>query len=290
MPQTNNISNKLALGTANLAMRYGLKNKKNYFTNKSIGQILKRLKKSKIFYIDTAQAYGKSEIKLGKFSLKKFNIITKVNYSQKNNKAITNEDILKSLKNLSIKKFYAVLVHNTDIFKTTLGRQLYDTLNELKKKKIINKIGYSINSPIELDNYFKKFKPDIIQAPLNVFDQRLVSSGWLKKLHKNKVEIHARSIFLQGLLLFKKNNLPKKFTIYRNDLIKWYEFLKKHKLNQLEGCLEFAYCQKYISKIILGVDSPKQLNQILNIKLKKTKIDFSTLKSNKKKLISPSLW
>ena len=50
-----------------------------------------------------------------------------------------------------------------------------------------------------------------MQAPLNIFDRRLISSGWFKKLKNKKVEVHARSIFLQGLLLKESSKITSKF-------------------------------------------------------------------------------
>ena len=50
---------------------------------------------------------------------------------------------------------------------------------------------------------------EAIQLPLNLFDERFLNSGWIGKLKKNNVEIHIRSIFLQGLIL--KKELPSYF-------------------------------------------------------------------------------
>ena len=203
---------KFVLGTANFSMKYGIKNKKSFLKKNSINKILKELVKSKILFIDTAKAYGKTEKNLGNFNLKKFKIITKINYIKKGFN--TKEEIFKSLNNLKVKKLYGVLIHNTKILKNSNGKRVYRDLINLKKKGFIKKIGYSINSPKELSSYFKKFKPDIIQTPLNVFDQRILNSGWMSKLLSKKTEIHIRSIFLQGLLLIKKNKMPKKFLVY----------------------------------------------------------------------------
>ncbi len=160
----------------------------------------------------------------------------------------------------------------------------------MKKKGLIKKIGYSINSPKELNSYFKKFKPDIIQTPLNVFDQRILNSGWMSQLFSKKIEIHIRSIFLQGLLLIKKNKIPKKFLVYKKDFNKWYSWLRKNKMSQLEGCLNFVSSQKQVSKVVIGVDSAHQLKKILRTKIKNDKLNFSILKTNKSKLINPRLW
>ena len=155
---------------------------------------------------------------MGNFNLDKFKIITKIK-NIKLNKNIYNfiqNDILKSIYDLRIKNFYGLLIHNPNDLRKKRGKEIYNCLLNLKRKGLIKKIGYSINSPNDLNYLYKKFKPDLIQTPLNVFDQRIIHSGWIKKLKKDKVEIHARSIFLQGLLLRRRGNLPKQFYKFKN--------------------------------------------------------------------------
>ena len=54
--------NKLALGTVQFGMNYGIaNNSKKIFPQKSISEILKLAKLSKITTLDTAIAYGSSE-------------------------------------------------------------------------------------------------------------------------------------------------------------------------------------------------------------------------------------
>ena len=113
---------KFVLGTANFSMKYGIKNKKSFLKKNSINKILKELVKSKILFIDTAKAYGKTEKNLGNFNLKKFKIITKINYIKKGFN--TKEEIFKSLNNLKVKKLYGVLIHNTKILKNSNGKRV----------------------------------------------------------------------------------------------------------------------------------------------------------------------
>ena len=81
----------------------------------------------------------------------------------------------------------------------------------------------------ELDNILKIFTPDIVQFPLNVFDQSFNDKSYLKSLKQKKIELHARSIFLQGTLLKNMNN-HKYFKKWKNHFLKWESFLKLNKL------------------------------------------------------------
>ena len=233
-------NNKFVLGTANFNMKYGLNNKKSFFKKKTLSKILRISKRNNIFFLDTARAYNGTEKLLGNFNLSSFNIITKLkNIKEKNNVYdFIQRDVLKSITDLKIKKLYGLLLHRPMELKKPYGNEIYKSLLNLKKKGFIKKVGYSINSPKDLDIIYKKYKPDLIQTPLNVFDQRIIYSGWIKKMKKDNVEIHARSIFLQGLLLRKSINLPRKFNKFKSTFNKWYTWLKKNNLENLMGELE----------------------------------------------------
>ena len=123
-----------------------------------------------------------------------------------------------------------------------------------------------------------------------MIDQRLVSTGWLKRLKKRNVEIHARSVFLQGILLLKHYQLPKKLKKLNKNWKIWEDWLKKNKLQSIQVCLSYIFQQKLLDGIILGFDSKKQLSEIL--KFKKIKENFLLPKLNlkNKELIDPRKW
>ena len=73
-----------------------------------------------------------------------------------------------------------------------------------KKNKVIKKIGISVYNKNELNEILKVFTPEIIQFPLNVFNQSFNDKKYLQSLKHKGIELHARSIFLQGLLLKNK--------------------------------------------------------------------------------------
>ena len=150
--------NKIILGTANLSTGYGLENKKfeNFDDLKKIFNYLKR-KNIKVF-IDTAQAYGKSEKVLGKiFYKKKVEYITKIFLKKNDIKDYPfNLKINDSLKNLRTNKIYCLLIHNTNFFKNDkIINKIKKNLIKLKKKKIVKKYGISIYDIKELKKFIK---------------------------------------------------------------------------------------------------------------------------------------
>lgn len=287
-------SKKLILGTANLASSYGLNNS-NITKNSSLKKIFLILKKQKIFFIDTAYSYKNAQKYLSKFDLKKFKIISKLPFIPKKIDIDKIEShivnfVHKTLKQLKINYFYALLVHNTEELEGEKGKKIFATLNFLKKQGLVKKIGYSIYSPKELDIYIKRFKPDLIQGPLNLFDQRMFTSGWMKRLNNSGIKFYARSIFLQGLLLKNFNKVPLKFKKYNTIFEKYHSWLKINNIDSFKACLSFIYSLKFIDKIIVGIDNVNQFNKIINFKLSKKKLNFKLLNCTKNNLIDPRTW
>ena len=205
------LNNRIVIGTAQFGSPYGVANTKlEEVSPTEVSGILKYALSEGINTIDTAINYGDSEAKLGGFGVDDFQIVTKLpaipnNYSDIN--SWVEEQLNNSFDRLKVRSIYGVLLHNSQDLLGFKGPELWESLQELKRKKIVKKVGYSIYSPWELDELYEPFPPDIVQAPYNILDRRLSLSGWLDRLSSNDIEIHIRSVFLQGLLLLNKNCL-----------------------------------------------------------------------------------
>ena len=133
-------------------------------------------------------------------------------------------------------------------------------------------------------------KPDIIQLPLNVFDQRVIQDGTLKYLKSNNIEIHARSIFLQGLLLMPYEKIPIFFKKWSHKFRDWERICLERKMNFVEAALNFVINQEHIDYCIIGVENLKQLRQCISATESDKKIDVTELASKDTKLINPTNW
>ena len=122
----------------------------------------------------------------------------------------------------------------------------------------------SIYDPSELDTLCSRYQFDIVQAPFNVLDRRLIDSGWLECLHGLGTELHVRSVFLQGLLLMRSDERPKKFNRWSALWSLWEDWLKQKALTPVQACIRHVFSFLEISKVILGVNSVRQLKEILN--------------------------
>ena len=285
---------KLTLGTAQFGLDYGVANSIGKVEKEETLQILTFAKQVGINTLDTAIGYGDSEKRLGQAGIGSWNIITKlpeVNVEHSDINFWVNSQINNSLLRLNVLSVYGILLHRPLQLLEKNGSQLWNSLEGLKERSITKKIGFSVYSPDELDKLWKAgFIPDIVQAPYNVFDQRLKDSGWLSKLNDNKVEVHTRSVFLQGLLLMPSDKRPKYFSKWNNLFNEWDLWLKTDNISGLEAALNFALSEYLIDKIIVGVDNKTQLSEVISVSKKYTLCVPKILNTTDEKLINPSLW
>lgn len=283
---------KIILGGAQFGIKYGSFNNKTININE-LKKITNLSIKNKISIIDTSFNYKNSHHTISELNLKKFKIITKIKLDKKRNIKYLYNMVTNSLKKLKIKNFYSILIHDYKDLLSKNGKFFLKQLYELKKNGLVKKIGISIYCPGDLRKIWNFWKPEIIQAPLNVFDRRIVTSGWLKKIKKNKIQFIARSIFLQGLLL---NDLTKncknysKFRKHKNILGSWLNWCKKKKISPVKGCLDYVKKFSNIDYIVLGFNSFSHFKQILGEYNKKKDHIPNTFNSKSNNLIDPRKW
>lgn len=284
------IIRKLSLGTAQFGLNYGLNKKKVNIQN--IKKIIRHLNKIKIKKIDTAILYGQSEKILGSLSLKKWEVTTKIpsyKISYGNPEEWTRRQIKKSLKFLKVKKLHGVLFHNPDDLFNDNGKRIYKELERLKKKRFIKKIGISIYDFYKLNKIIKLFKIDIVQAPFNIIDRRLLKSSLIKLKEKNKIELQVRSIFLQGLLLKNLKYKNKIFFRYKSIWNSLHHWLSKNSFDIIDVCINDCLRYKF-NTIVIGFENLNQFKRVLNYKkINKLRL-LSNFSSNDINLINPAKW
>ena len=201
---------KIIIGTANFDRKYGYTN----YSIKSLKEIKKILNysvKNNVVYLDTAYSYIKNKNIKKILNNSNLKIISKFSLNDLKLKKNFKYEVNKFLQELSKLKIDTLLFHNSkDLTHTEHGKTLLELLKHFKRKNKFNKIGVSLYDLNELKSILNIWKPDIIQVPLNPLNTQFLNSNLLKKLKKKGVEIHIRSIFLQGVLLKNQEELPKK--------------------------------------------------------------------------------
>ena len=257
---------KIAIGTAQFGLDYGISNSSGKTNITEIKKILDYAALNGIDTIDTASAYGNAQTALGHYGINNWKCISKIRPIPSDVSDIKDwvlQEVEDILNELNIKKLYGILLHQPkDIIAHKDG--YIRALLELKEKNKIINIGYSIYSPNELNELTNILWPDIVQVPYNVFDKRIIESGWMKKLKENNTEIHARSIFLQGLLLMPSEKRPIFFDKWKNIFLLFEKELKLKKLSPLSFSLNYVMQNKYIDKAIIGINNLNQLKDITN--------------------------
>jgi aryl-alcohol dehydrogenase-like predicted oxidoreductase len=136
----------------------------------------------------------------------------------------------------------------------------------------------------------KKFTPDIVQLPLNVFDQRLVHGGWLKRLKDEGVEIHVRSVFLQGLLLMSLDDIPVYFDPIRPLLARWHGSARDQGMSTIQAALAFVRDLPEIDTVLIGVESLPQLQVCLDNFSNPLPFDAKGLACDDPAFVNPAFW
>jgi aryl-alcohol dehydrogenase-like predicted oxidoreductase len=249
------INKKIGIGTAQFGMKYGISNFNGQTSPGEVKKILHVCHLNDIKYIDTAAAYGKAENILGLNDLSNFRIITKfMHYS---GKGMIKEQLNTSLNHLKIKSLYGLLAHRP---LELLSDDFYwDELIALKESGNIKKIGLSFNTVTEMELLLEKGRiPDIIQVPYNYLDNRF--EKLMIDLKKKGCEIHARSIFLQGLFFRNIDTLDSFF-----DEVKPILNSVKENVKSLEGTLlNFVIEKEFVDVAIIGIENSIQLINNIN--------------------------
>lgn len=260
------MTSRLALGTAQFGSSYGVANRTGAVSERELSAILETAKAAGLTVLDTAALYGNAESRLGEAGVNGWRIVTKLPPLPADAGDIEQwalNAIHDSLARLRQPSVFGLLLHRANDLRGPRAAELYAALSVAKKQGLVSKIGVSIYSPSELDDLPSTFKFDLVQAPLNVFDRRLVSSGWLDRLAGEGAEVHARSVFLQGLLLMRSADRPAYFARWSPQLAAWTSWFESHHLTAEKACLDFVLSHPSIAQVVIGVDTVSQLRDLI---------------------------
>lgn len=285
---------KLILGTVQFGLNYGVNNKEGIPSSYEIKKILDFAFKSKINILDTAEAYGNSQERIGEYhknSNNKFKIITK--FSKLRNDLPSNiiERVKKNLKTLYIDNLYCYMFHNFNDY-ISFFNLFQEDLLYLKKNGLIDKIGVSLHSNKEISEVLKNDNIDLIQLPFNLLDNSNHRKEILIEAKNKGIEVHTRSVFLQGLFFQDLNQIKGKLLEIKEDLYKIKGIVGKENMNDL--ALNYAYSKEYIDYVLLGVDSVVQLksniNTIRNSKTENIIHEVDNIDVKNSLLLNPANW
>ena len=200
--------NKIALGTVQFGLDYGINNSRGKIPREEVFEILNTGSTAGIGTLDTAYDYGESEKVIGQFLLQApgaFKVVTKLPACDRPQaQAFINE----SIQRLNGMILDGLLIHHFDSFKK--DRQLWEILKRFKSEGRVSKIGFSLYYPAQLLELFELgINLDMVQLPYSLFDRRF--EPHFGRLKDQGIEIHVRSVFLQGLIFKNPEELSARF-------------------------------------------------------------------------------
>jgi len=290
---------RLTLGAAQFGLNYGISNRNGKSTIPEVRSILELALKFGIDTIDTAYHYGDSETVLGDLLelTRRFRIITKTRIVRQttisdSEIALLDSAFKNSLSRLRQSSVAGILIHRADDLLANEGYRLYKWLIDKRDAGKIAKIGASVYSPEQAFRLLQYFDFDIIQAPFNLMDRRILTTELVNYLRSRRIEVHVRSAFLQGLFFLSPLEIPESLTKARPfvDAIRRRALDIGVSINAL--ALAFLRQQPQIDRIVIGVNSAEQLGA--NIKAYATSLDdnqvFDGLACEDLSIIDPSTW
>lgn len=288
---------RIGLGTVQFGLQYGTANS-GVPSRDEVSAILGSALREGIRVVDTASSYGASEAILGGIpETQSFKVVTKTLGLGK--PEIDSNDVdqvervfHQSLTRLKRSSVYGLLVHDPFDLLAKGSDRLLRKLLELRERGLIEKLGVSVYTGDQIDAILTRHPVDLIQIPVSVFDQRLIQNGYLKELKKQGVEIHSRSVFLQGSLLMDPLSLPSHLSKMKKHLSRFHREIRARGLTPLQVCLAFVLGLSEIDVTLCGVISEIQLREILDASAKGPIDDFPfrSFAIESDTILNPSNW
>lgn len=290
------MNSKLILGTVQFGLNYGINNTIGKMSEDKVFELLETAYDLGVRTLDTAEAYGNAHSVISNFhkqSKKRFNIISKYSSSNFDYPIDLVERIQFHCSNFNVNYLEGYMFHSYNDLKMNINNDP-KVLDNIKNSGLVKKIGVSVYSNDEIEDLLNFKNINLIQLPFNLFDNEYQRKEILEKAKKRNIEIHTRSVFLQGLFFKNINTLNTILLPLKNDLIELGLILKKYNIDMNSLALNYAINKPYIDKVLIGVDSLEQLKN--NIKATESICDKSIYRKidcinvENTKLLNPSNW
>lgn len=286
---------RIGIGSAQFGLDYGISNSTGKIPAEGVEHILSIAIESGIDLIDTSPYYGDAETVIGSLpSSREFNIVSKTAAIDApsitaDTAMIVRKRLIQSLKALKREHIYGLIIHRTSDIRKKGASHLFDALQSIKNDGLVEKIGISIYTEEEADIALGMADLDIIQAPVSLFNQSLIRSGALDTFQSKGIEIHARSIFMQGALFLDPLALPRPLLSLQHHLEKLRALASAEGVSLHCLALNFVRSIECIKYCIVGIDSPDHLSELNNCKVM-TLPDMTEFHLESEMLRDPSMW
>ena len=282
----------LVLGTAQFGSQYGVANSRGKVTRGEVKTILSLAREAGVDTIDTAMLYGDAEQVLGAAGVNDFRVISKlpgVPHGTDDVAQWVHQAIRTSTQRLRISALDTLLLHRPEDLWGPFGEDVKEGIRKAKADGLFRRLGASLYNPADADRLPSDFR-EVIQGPANVLDHRFTSNDFVEAMRESDWEFHARSVFLQGLLLMNPDKRPKWFSPWTSLLQRYDLWVQELGLSRLQVCLRAVRGMSIVNRIVVGVDSPSQLEEIVHAYDGDLLIPPDQLRSDDERLLHPANW
>ncbi len=283
------VNDKIILGTVQLGIPYGINNSTGKPSEKEAFDILNFAFEKNIRALDSADAYGEALNIIGYYqtsSGRNFNIINKFKLDE----VPLKQKLSACLTLLKVPSLYCYMYHQFSDYQSGLMKK--ELLN-FKQSGFIKRIGVSLYGTDQLKEVIRDEEIDLIQLPVNILDLSQEKINLLLEAKSRGKEIHARSVFLQGLLLKDPDSLTGNLKAMKPYL----KILEKQSLDYgltiKEASFNYIIHQDFVDKVVLGIEKVDQLRENLNLidlSFPKKEFDQIQMADEDQYLLNPVNW
>jgi len=284
------------LGTVQFGQAYGISNARGQVRPDEVAAILDAAADAGCAVLDTAALYGDSEGVLGRCpAVRRFRVVSKTVQFRTGSIGPTEAAALRagiesSLTRLRLERVHGLMIHHADDLLVPGGERLWAVLQQARAEGLAGRIGASVYDASQIARLLDRYPLEIVQVPLNVLDQRLIASGQLENLQRRGIEVHARSVFLQGLLLMPPEMVHPRFAPVQPLLRAFHAAAAERGLTPLQAAMAFVRDRAELSAIVVGVTCVDELDQCLAAYREAVSFDAARFACADERYVNPARW
>ena len=169
----------------------------------------------------------------------------------------------RSLERLGLPRGDTLLVSCAGDLAGAEGRALWDRLEALKARGLYRRIGFRAGIDDGPALLARRFQPDVIELPINLLDQRIQHAGVLSELAALGVDVHATSVFADGLLFISGEPLPPEMAGHAHALSRIRRRLAEARIDPMQATLAYVMGLPEVSAVIASVASAAELRAVV---------------------------
>lgn len=250
---------RLALGTVQFGMRYGIANRNGQPSFDEVCSILRLAHESGVNCLDTASAYGTSEEVLGK-ALRELGlrermvVVTKIAPASKPADVAASVEL--SLERLGLTCLPLVLFHRE------ANMEYVGELERCCERGLVRHIGMSCDGdPESAAALIGSGRLKAVQVPASMLDRRNAGAGNFREAARRGMAVFIRSVYLQGLLLMPEESVPVPLRSVLPARRRLESLAKDAGMTLACMAVRYMLGQEGVTCVLAGVESAAQLRE-----------------------------